>query len=113
MAAALIDGRAFAEGLRERVAAIVPGFRAATGRRPGLAVVLVGEDPASDVYVRAKGKATVAAGMESFELRVDAATTEDALLALIKRLNLDEAVDGILVQLPLPPQIDDQKVIAA
>ncbi len=112
MAAVLIDGRAFAEGLRDRVAAIVPGFRAATGRRPGLAVVLVGEDPASDVYVRAKGKATVAAGMETFELLLDAATTEDALLALIKRLNLDEAVDGILVQLPLPPQIDEQKVIA-
>ncbi len=113
MAAALIDGRAFAEGLRERVAAAVPGFTAATGRAPGLAVVLVGEDPASAVYVRSKGKATLAAGMASFEHRLDAATSQDDLLALVARLNADEAVDGILVQLPLPPQIDEKAVLAA
>jgi methylenetetrahydrofolate dehydrogenase (NADP+) / methenyltetrahydrofolate cyclohydrolase len=113
MSAALIDGKAFAEGLRARVGAAVPTFKAATGRAPGLAVVLVGEDPASGVYVRAKGKATLAAGMESFEHKLDAATGQDALLALIARLNADDAVDGILVQLPLPPQIDEKAVIAA
>ena len=113
MAAALIDGKVFAEGLRERVAAAVPDFVAATGRAPGLAVVLVGEDPASAVYVRSKGKATLAAGMVSFEHRLDAATSQDDLLVLIARLNADEAVDGILVQLPLPPQIDEQAVLAA
>jgi methylenetetrahydrofolate dehydrogenase (NADP+)/methenyltetrahydrofolate cyclohydrolase len=109
----VIDGKAFAEGLRARVAAAVPAFREATGRAPGLAVVLVGEDPASAVYVRSKGKATVIAGMESFEHRLDAATPQDALLALIGTLNADEAVDGILVQLPLPPQIDEKAVLAA
>ena len=113
MSAALIDGKAFAEGLRARVAAAVPAFSAATGRAPGLAVVLVGEDPASAVYVRSKGKATVAAGMASFEHRLDAATSQDELLGLIARLNADDAVDGILVQLPLPPQIDEQAVLAA
>jgi methylenetetrahydrofolate dehydrogenase (NADP+) / methenyltetrahydrofolate cyclohydrolase len=113
MAAALIDGKAFAEGLRARVAAAVPGFLAAAGRAPGLAVVLVGEDPASAVYVRSKGKATVAAGMESFEHRLDASTSQEALLALIATLNADDAVDGILVQLPLPPQIDEKAVLAA
>ena len=113
MTAAVIDGKAFAEGLRERVAAAVPGFVAAAGRAPGLAVVLVGEDPASAVYVRSKGKATLAAGMASFEHRLDAATSQDELLALIARLNADEAVDGILVQLPLPPQIDEKAVLAA
>src|SRR5690348_8110056 len=101
MAAALIDGKAFAQGLRERVAAAVPDFVAATGRAPGLAVVLVGDDPASAVYVRSKGKATVEAGMASFEHRLDASTSQDDLLVLIARLNADEAVDGILVQLPL------------
>ena len=113
MTAATIDGKVFAEGLRERVAAAVPDFQAATGRAPGLAVVLVGEDPASAVYVRSKGKATLAAGMESFEHRLDATTGQDDLLALIGRLNADEAVDGILVQLPLPPQIDEKAVLAA
>jgi methylenetetrahydrofolate dehydrogenase (NADP+)/methenyltetrahydrofolate cyclohydrolase len=113
MTAAVIDGKAFAAGLRERVAAVVPAFRSATGRAPGLAVVLVGEDPASAVYVRSKGKATLAAGMASFEHRLDAATAQEDLLALIARLNADEAVDGILVQLPLPPQIDEKAVLAA
>jgi methylenetetrahydrofolate dehydrogenase (NADP+)/methenyltetrahydrofolate cyclohydrolase len=113
LSAALIDGKAFAEGLRGRVAAAVPVFAAAAGRAPGLAVVLVGEDPASAVYVRSKGKATIAAGMASFEHRLDAATAQADLLALIARLNADEAVDGILVQLPLPKQIDEKAVLAA
>ncbi|HEV2867167.1 MAG TPA: bifunctional methylenetetrahydrofolate dehydrogenase/methenyltetrahydrofolate cyclohydrolase FolD [Allosphingosinicella sp.] len=113
MTAELIDGRAFAEGLRARVAAAVPGFTARAGRRPGLAVVLVGQDPASQVYVRSKHKATVAAGMESFEHRLPADTSQSELIALVERLDADEAVDGILVQLPLPPQIDDKAVIDA
>ena len=113
MAAALIDGKAFAEGLRARVGAAVPAFVSATGREPGLAVVLVGEDPASQVYVRSKGKATTAAGMESFEHRLPAETGQEELLALVERLNADERVDGILVQLPLPSQIDDKAVIDA
>lgn len=113
MAAALIDGKAFAAGLRQRIAAAVPAFAHAAGRPPGLAVVLVGEDPASQVYVRAKGKATEAAGMASFEHRLDETTSQAELIALVARLNADEAVDGILVQLPLPPQIEAQPVIAA
>jgi len=112
-AARIIDGKAFAEALRGRIAATVPGFVAATGRAPGLAVVLVGEDPASQVYVRAKHKATVAAGMASFEHRLPADTDAAALLALVEQLNRDPAVDGILVQLPLPGHIDDKAVIAA
>ena len=113
MTAAIIDGKAFAEGLRQRVADAVPAFRAATGRAPGLAVVLVGEDPASIVYVRSKGKATKASGMESFEHKLPVDTTQDDLLALIAKLNADPLVDGILVQLPLPRQIDEAAVIAA
>ena len=113
MSAAIIDGKAFAARLREQVAVGVDRFRAATGRGPGLAVVLVGEDPASQVYVRAKGKAMLAAGMESFEHRLPDATSEQELLYLIARLNADERVDGILVQLPLPPQIDERKLIGA
>ena len=112
MAAALIDGKAFAAGLRERIAAAVPAFVAASGRKPGLAVVLVGEDPASQVYVRSKGKATLAAGMESFEHRLSDTIGEAELIGLVERLNADDRVDGILVQLPLPPQIDEKKVIA-
>ena len=113
MAAARIDGRAFADTLRARVAAAVPAFRAAAGRAPGLAVVLVGDDPASQVYVRSKHKATIAAGMESFEHRLPADTSEEVLLALVERLNRDEAVDGILVQLPLPTGIDERRVTQA
>ena len=111
MTAQIIDGKAFALALRERIAGEVDRFRTATRRKPGLAVVLVGEDPASSVYVRSKGKATVAAGMESFEHRLPADTGEAALLALVDTLNADPAVDGILVQLPLPPHIDERKVI--
>jgi len=113
MSAQRIDGKAFALGLRERVGIAAASFRAKTGRAPGLAVVLVGEDPASQVYVRAKGKATVEAGMESFEHKRDAAISQEELLALVDDLNRDERVDGILVQLPLPPHIDEAAVIAA
>jgi methylenetetrahydrofolate dehydrogenase (NADP+)/methenyltetrahydrofolate cyclohydrolase len=113
MGAAIIDGKAFAEGLRGRVGEAAAAFTARTGRKAGLAVVLVGEHPASNVYVRSKGKATVAAGMESFEHRMDASTAQSDLIALVERLNADPAVDGILVQLPLPPQIDEKAVIAA
>ncbi|MBA3880233.1 MAG: bifunctional methylenetetrahydrofolate dehydrogenase/methenyltetrahydrofolate cyclohydrolase FolD [Sphingobium sp.] len=113
MSADIIDGKAFALALRERIAAQVAAFRAAAARAPGLAVVLVGEDPASAVYVRNKGKATVAAGMESFEHRLPADVAEAELLALIDCLNRDEAVDGILVQLPLPAHINGARVIMA
>ena len=113
MTARLIDGKAFAAGLRARVAAAVPAFAQAAGRAPGLAVVLVGEDAASQVYVRNKGKATVEAGMASFEHRLPAETGQAELLALVAQLNADPAVDGILVQLPLPGQIDEAAVIAA
>ena len=108
-----IDGKAFGAALRARVAAVVPAFRAATGRAPGLAVVLVGDDPASAVYVGSKAKACAEAGMASFEHRLPADTPEAALIALVERLNADDAVDGILVQLPLPPHIDERAVIAA
>ena len=113
MTARLIDGRARAELLRAQVADAVPTFLAAAGRPPGLAVVLVGDDPASAVYVRSKGKATRAAGMESFEHRLPDTTGQDELLALVAALNADEAVDGILVQLPLPRAIDPGAIIAA
>ncbi|GAB5351748.1 bifunctional methylenetetrahydrofolate dehydrogenase/methenyltetrahydrofolate cyclohydrolase FolD [Qipengyuania sp. 483] len=113
MTAERIDGKAFAAALRERVGEQAAKFSAAAGRKAGLAVVLVGEDPASQVYVRSKHKATVAAGMESFEHRLPADTSEADLLTLVEQLNGDESVDGILVQLPLPDHLDDQAVIAA
>jgi methylenetetrahydrofolate dehydrogenase (NADP+)/methenyltetrahydrofolate cyclohydrolase len=112
MSANIIDGKAFAGGLRARIAEMVPGFHAAAGRAPGLAVVLVGEDPASQVYVRSKHKATIEAGMESFEHRLPADASQEELLGLVRRLNADETVDGILVQLPLPAHIDEDLVIA-
>lgn len=112
MTARRIDGKAYAAGLRGRVAEHVPNFIAAAGRKPGLAVVLVGEDPASQVYVRSKHKATTAAGMESFEHRLPANASEEELLALVRALNADDMVDGILVQLPLPPHINEDAVIA-
>lgn len=111
MSAQIIDGKAFAAGLRARIGEGVAAFHAASGRAPGLAVVLVGEDPASAVYVRSKGKATREAGMQSFEHRLPVDVDKDDLLALIDRLNGDAAVDGILVQLPLPAHIDEQVVI--
>jgi methylenetetrahydrofolate dehydrogenase (NADP+)/methenyltetrahydrofolate cyclohydrolase len=109
--ARIIDGKAAAAALRADVAAEVSKFRAATGRAPGLAVVLVGDDPASAVYVRNKGKATVEAGMASFEHRLPADTSEADLLALVDALNADPTVDGILVQLPLPGHVDADKVL--
>jgi len=112
MTAEVIDGKAFAGALRGRVAALAAKFEQAAARKAGLAVVLVGEDPASQVYVRNKGKQTLEAGMASFEHKLPAHTAEADLLALIDALNGDPAVDGILVQLPLPPQINEAKVIA-
>lgn len=113
MTAAVIDGKAFAADLRARVGDLAAAFEAKAGRKAGLAVVLVGEDPASQVYVRSKGKSTLEAGMNSFEYKLPADTSEADLLAMVERLNADPAVDGILVQLPLPRHIDEQKVIAA
>ena len=111
MSAKIIDGKAAAAALREEVAKEVARFRVATGRVPGLATVLVGEDPASAVYVRSKGRATLEAGMHRFQHKLPADTSEDELLALVAQLNADPAVDGILVQLPLPAHIDTNKVI--
>jgi methylenetetrahydrofolate dehydrogenase (NADP+)/methenyltetrahydrofolate cyclohydrolase len=108
----LIDGKAFAEKLRARIAGEVAAFEAETGVKPGLAVVLVGEDPASAVYVRNKGKQTLEAGMASFEHKLPAETPQDDVLALVHALNADPAVHGILVQLPLPAHIDAQAVLA-
>ena len=113
MIADIIDGKAFAAGLRARVGAAVPAFAAATGRAPGLAVVLVGDDPASHVYVRNKGIATREAGMASFEHRLPADVPEAELLALVAALNADDTVDGILVQMPCPKHISAARVIAA
>ena len=113
MSAIVIDGRARAAQLRETVAAGVSDFIAAHGRAPGLTVVLLGDDPASAVYVRSKGRETTAAGMVSTENRLPASTTEAELLALVAALNADPAVDGILVQLPLPRHIDTDRIIAA
>jgi methylenetetrahydrofolate dehydrogenase (NADP+) / methenyltetrahydrofolate cyclohydrolase len=109
----IIDGKAFAERLRADVAEGVSAFTVDAGRKPGLAVVLVGDDAASGVYVRSKGKATVAAGMASLEFRRPANIGQDELIELVEELNADPDVDGILVQLPLPSQIDDKAVIAA
>ncbi len=113
MTARVIDGKAFAATIRGKVAGHVARLNADHGITPGLAVVLVGEDPASQVYVRNKGKQTVEAGMASFEHRLDAATSEADLLSLIARLNADPAVHGILVQLPLPGHLDSDLVINA
>ncbi|NOU02133.1 MAG: bifunctional methylenetetrahydrofolate dehydrogenase/methenyltetrahydrofolate cyclohydrolase FolD [Novosphingobium sp.] len=112
MSGAVIDGKAFAAGLRARVADFAATFEQAAGRKAGLAVVLVGDDPASQVYVASKAKQTALCGMASFEHRLPEDTAQDALLALIDRLNGDPAVDGILVQLPLPRHLDEQAVVA-
>ena len=112
-AAQISDGKAFAAGLRDRIKDAVPAFLEQIGRAPGLAVVLVGEDPASQVYVASKHKATIAAGMESFEHRLPADTSQTDLIALVEQLNADESVDGILVQLPLPAGLDEKAVVMA
>jgi methylenetetrahydrofolate dehydrogenase (NADP+)/methenyltetrahydrofolate cyclohydrolase len=111
--AARIDGKAFAANLRARIGAAAGEFALVAGRQPGLAVVLVGDDAASQVYVGAKGKACAEAGIASFEHRLPATTSAAELLTLVERLNRDPEVDGILVQLPLPQGLDEQAVIAA
>ena len=113
MAARRIDGKAAAQAIRERVGALIPEFEQKTGRAPGLATVLVGEDPASAVYIRSKNRATAESGMTSFAHNLPDTISEDELLQLVVDLNADERVDGILVQLPLPEQIDAARVIAA
>ncbi|MBM1221543.1 bifunctional methylenetetrahydrofolate dehydrogenase/methenyltetrahydrofolate cyclohydrolase FolD [Ponticoccus sp. SC2-23] len=113
MTATRIDGKAFAARLRTEIGAHVGSLKADHGITPGLAVVLVGEDPASQVYVRSKGKQTVEVGMKSFEHKLPADTSEEALLTLVGQLNADPAVNGILVQLPLPGHIDSDLVINA
>ncbi len=113
MTATIIDGKAIAAELRGQIAADVARLSRAHGLVPGIAVVLVGEDPASSVYVRSKAKAVAEAGMRAFDHKLPATTSEAQLLALIGKLNAEPEVNGILVQLPLPPQIDAQKVIAA
>jgi len=111
MTARLIDGKAAAAEVREQVAKRAASFRGTVGRAPGLAVVLVGEHPPSAAYVRMKIKATLEAGMESFEHRIPAETSQQDLLALIDQLNADDAVDGILVQLPIPNHVDEQAIL--
>ena len=106
----VIDGKAFAAKVRERIAKQVAVIKE-QGVTPGLAVVLVGEDPASQVYVRNKGKQTNEAGMNSFEHKLDVSTPEADLLALVDKLNNDDSVHGILVQLPLPDHINEEAVL--
>jgi methylenetetrahydrofolate dehydrogenase (NADP+)/methenyltetrahydrofolate cyclohydrolase len=113
MSAQLIDGKAIAAAVRAEIRERAAEFTARTGIRPCLAAVLVGEDPASRVYVRNKGKACVEAGMLSRQINLPATTPESELLDLVGQLNADDAVHGILVQLPLPGQIDESKVIEA
>ena len=113
MSATIIDGKAFAARVRADVARHVARMQEESGVTPGLAVVLVGEDPASQVYVRSKGRMTREVGMHSYEHRLAAETSEADLLALIERLNRDPKVHGILVQLPVPEHIDEAKVINA
>jgi len=113
MTAQIIDGKAFAARVREKVAGHVARLKEEHGIVPGLAVVLVGEDPASQVYVRSKGKQTVEVGMNSYEHKLDADAAQEDLLGLIEQLNNDPAVHGILVQLPLPGHLDEDLVINA
>ncbi|MFA6266468.1 MAG: bifunctional methylenetetrahydrofolate dehydrogenase/methenyltetrahydrofolate cyclohydrolase FolD [Pseudolabrys sp.] len=113
MTATIIDGKAIAAELRGKIAVEVARIKRDHNVTPGLAVVLVGQDPASEVYVRSKSKAVVEAGMTPIDHKLPATTSETELLALIGTLNADPAVSGILVQLPLPAQIDSQKVIAS
>ena len=111
--AQVIDGKAFAAGLTTRIGDAVKDYMAKGHQQPGLAVVLVGEDPASQVYVRNKIKTTIETGMRSIEHKLDVSTSQDELLALIDELNNDDSIDGILVQLPLPDQINADAVIDA
>jgi methylenetetrahydrofolate dehydrogenase (NADP+)/methenyltetrahydrofolate cyclohydrolase len=113
VSARIIDGKAVGAEVRARVAAEVAEFKAETGRTPGLATVLVGEDPASEIYIRNKRKGCEEVGMGSVHHGLDAATSEDELLALVRGLGEDDDVDGILVQLPVPDHIDPDAVVAA
>ncbi len=113
MAARTIDGKAVAAAVRERVRVDVAAYVEETGRTPTLATVIVGEDPASEVYVKMKHKACGEAGMGSVHHGLGSATSEDELLALVRSLNEDDEIDGILVQLPLPDQIDPDAIVAA
>jgi len=113
MTAEIIDGKAFAQKVRDGVARKVATLKDKHGLTPGLAVVLVGEDAASQVYVRSKGKATVEAGMESFEFRMPDTSSHAEVLAKVEELNADPRVHGILVQLPLPKQVDETAIINA
>ena len=113
MSARIIDGKAIAASLRTKVAGEVMRLKAEHGITPGLAVVLAGNNPASETYVGSKAKVTKEAGMNSFDHRLPETAREADLLALVRKLNADPAVHGILVQLPLPPQIDTATVVAA
>ncbi|RYE70720.1 MAG: bifunctional methylenetetrahydrofolate dehydrogenase/methenyltetrahydrofolate cyclohydrolase, partial [Hyphomicrobiales bacterium] len=112
MTAKIIDGKTFAEGLRARIAGHVQRLEAEHGIIPGLAVVIVGHDPASQVYVRNKARQTVEVGMHSEKFELPADISEEEVLELVRRLNNDDKIHGILVQLPLPSQIDANKIIA-
>ena len=113
MTAKVLDGKAVAAEVRAQAAQEAARIAKKLGRKPGLAVVLVGADPASEVYVRNKGRSTVEAGMESFEHKLPESASEAEVLALVQELNADDRVDGILVQLPLPKQIDSSRVLNA
>lgn len=113
MSAYIIDGKLTAAKLRQDIAQRVAAAKSATGKTPGLAVVLVGTDPASQVYVSAKHRQTLEVGMESFEHRLPENTSKDAVFALVEKLNADENVHGILVQLPLPSQLPEAEILAA
>jgi len=113
MTAEIIDGKEFAKDLREQIGFEVVKLTEKTGKKPGLAVILVGEDPASQVYVRNKGKQTIEAGMESFTFKMPDTATEEELIAKVNELNANDDVHGILVQLPLPKHIDENAVIGS
>src|ERR1700749_1015892 len=112
MTAQIIDGKTYAAGLRERIAGHVARLKREHGIIPGLAVVIVGHDPASEVYVSQKAKQTVEVGMHSEKYELPEDTSEAEVLTLVEKLNADPAIHGILVQLPVPPQIDPNKIIA-
>ena len=113
MSARIINGKAFAERLSGRIVSAISTFQSETGRVPGLAVVLVSNDPASEVYVRSKDRKALELGMESFQHILPQNTTQEQLLELVAELNANDAVDGILVQLPLPKQIDELTIVSA
>ena len=110
--AQIIDGRTHADAVKQKVAAEVADLKARHGVQPGLAVVLVGDDPASQIYVRSKGQESLAAGFHSETHRLPGDTTQAELMALVRRLNDDPAIDGILVQMPLPGHLDEAAVMA-